>query len=187
MSLADRGRACRFGRFPWRPRRRASRATTYSVRRWFAGRAASFGTRRSTMTASCCPCCFAGRSRDGAGNLTWAAPPGWSSGGFDTDAIVRVAGNFSARREWRRRGGRVAPLPCQLLFKEASIRRPLYHNKNLLMFHSAHQVGTAPITIVLHVNVPVWFGESQRAYYENVLRQKYDLRGVPIKFIVRSR
>jgi GTP-binding protein len=73
------------------------------------------------------------------------------------------------------------------LFKEASIRRPLYHNKNLLMFHSAHQVGTAPITIVLHVNVPLWFGESQRAYYENVLRQKYDLRGVPIKFIVRSR
>ncbi len=73
------------------------------------------------------------------------------------------------------------------LFKEASIRRPLYHNKRLLMFHSAHQVGTAPITIVLHVNYPLWFGESQRAYYENVLRQKYDLRGVPVKFIVRSR
>ncbi len=73
------------------------------------------------------------------------------------------------------------------LFKEASVRRPLYHNKNLLVFHSAHQVGTAPITIVLHVNVPLWFGESQRAYYENVLRQKYDLRGVPVKFIVRSR
>lgn len=73
------------------------------------------------------------------------------------------------------------------LFKEASIRRPLYHNKNLLLFHSAHQVSTAPITIVLHVNVPLWFGESQLAYYEKVLRQKYDLRGVPIKFIVRSR
>ena len=44
------------------------------------------------------------------------------------------------------------------LFKEASVRRPLYHNKNLLMFYSAHQVSTAPITIVLHVNVAnmVW-------------------------------
>lgn len=73
------------------------------------------------------------------------------------------------------------------LFKEASVRRPLYHNKNLLIFHSAHQIDTAPITIVLHVNEPTWFGQSQLAYYEKVLRQKYDLRGVPVKFIVRSR
>lgn len=73
------------------------------------------------------------------------------------------------------------------LFKEASIRRPLYNNKNMLMFYSAHQVSTAPITIVLHVNVPLWFGQSQLAYYEKVLRQEYDLRGVPVKFIVRSR
>lgn len=73
------------------------------------------------------------------------------------------------------------------LFKEASVKRPLYHNKELLLFYSAHQVSTAPITIVLHVNMPLWFGESQLAYYEKVLRQEYDLRGVPIKFIVRSR
>ena len=73
------------------------------------------------------------------------------------------------------------------LFKEASVRRPLYHNKSLLLFYSAHQINTAPITIVLHVNQPTWFGESQLAYYEKVLRQKYDLRGAPIKFIVRSR
>jgi len=73
------------------------------------------------------------------------------------------------------------------LFKEASIKRPLYHKKNLLVFYSAHQIATSPITIVLHVNMPQWFGASQVAYYERVLRQKYDLRGVPIKFIVRSR
>jgi len=73
------------------------------------------------------------------------------------------------------------------LFKEASIRRPLYHNKSLLMFYSAHQVSTAPITILMNVNEPLWFGESQLTYYEKVLRKKFDLRGVPIKFIVRSR
>ena len=73
------------------------------------------------------------------------------------------------------------------LFKEASVRRPLYHNKQLLIFYSAHQISTAPITIVLHVNKPMFFGQSQLAYYENTLRQKYDLRGVPVKFIVRSR
>jgi GTPase len=73
------------------------------------------------------------------------------------------------------------------LFKEASLKRPLYNNKNLLIFYSAHQISTAPITIVMHVNMPLWFGESQIAYFERVLRQEYDLRGVPVKFIVRSR
>jgi GTPase len=73
------------------------------------------------------------------------------------------------------------------LFKEASVRRPLYNKKQLLIFYSAHQVATAPITIALHVNRPIWFGDSQLAYYENVLRQEYDLRGVPVKFIVRPR
>jgi GTP-binding protein len=88
---------------------------------------------------------------------------------------------------WERHSRQFNQNELTQLFKEASVRRPLYHNKRLLIFHSAHQVGTAPITIVLHVNYPLWFGESQRAYYENVLRQKYDLRGAPIKFIVRSR
>lgn len=73
------------------------------------------------------------------------------------------------------------------LFKEASVAKPLYHNKNLLIFFSAHQVSTAPVTIILHVNVPLWFGKSQVAYFERILRSKYDLRGVPIKFIVRPR
>lgn len=88
---------------------------------------------------------------------------------------------------WERHSRQFNQNELTQLFKEASVRRPLYHNKRLLIFHSAHQVGTAPITIVLHVNYPLWFGDSQRAYYENVLRQKYDLRGAPIKFIVRSR
>jgi GTP-binding protein len=88
---------------------------------------------------------------------------------------------------WERHSRQFNQNELTQLFKEASVRRPLYHNKRMLIFHSAHQVGTAPITIVLHVNFPLWFGESQLAYYENVLRQKYDLRGAPIKFIVRSR
>ena len=55
------------------------------------------------------------------------------------------------------------------------------------MFYSAHQVSNAPITILLKVNEPLWFGQSQLAYYESVLRKKFDLTGVPVKFIVRSR
>jgi len=88
---------------------------------------------------------------------------------------------------WDRHSSQFNQNELTQLFKEASVRRPLYHNRNLLMFFSAHQISTAPVTIVLHVNQPTWFGASQLAYYEKVLRQKYDLRGVPVKFIVRSR
>lgn len=93
----------------------------------------------------------------------------------------------AVKEVWERHSRQFNQNELTQLFKEASVRRPLYHNKELLVFYSAHQINTAPITIVLHVNVPLWFGESQLAYYEKVLRQKYDLRGAPIKFIVRSR
>ena len=93
----------------------------------------------------------------------------------------------AVREIWERHSRQFNQNELTQLFKEASVRRPLYHKKELLMFYSAHQISTAPITIVLHVNMPMWFGESQLAYYEKVLRQEYDLRGVPIKFIVRSR
>lgn len=88
---------------------------------------------------------------------------------------------------WERHSQQFDQNTLTQLFKEASIRRPLYHKKQLLIFHSAHQISTAPITIVLHVNMISWFGQSQLAYFEKTLRQKYDLRGVPIKFIVRAR
>jgi len=88
---------------------------------------------------------------------------------------------------WERHSQRFNQNQLTQLFKEASVRRPLYHNKNLLHFYSAHQIATSPITIVMHVNEPRWFGASQLAYYEKVLRKEFDLRGVPIKLIVRSR
>lgn len=88
---------------------------------------------------------------------------------------------------WERHSQQFDQNTLTQLFKEASIQRPLYHNKKLLVFYSAHQLSTAPITILMKVNEPLWFGQSQLAYFEKVLRKKFDLRGVPIKFIVRSR
>jgi GTP-binding protein len=93
----------------------------------------------------------------------------------------------AVKQLWDRYSQQIDQNALTQLFKEASIRKPLYHNKQLLLLHSAHQVGNAPLTIVLHVNVPLWFGQSQLAFYEKILRQKYDLRGTPVKFIVRSR
>ncbi len=93
----------------------------------------------------------------------------------------------TVKEVWERYSRKFNQNELTQLFKEASVRRPLYHNKNLLMFFSAHQINTAPITIVMHVNQPTWFGQSQLAYFEKVLRQEYDLRGVPVKFIVQTR
>lgn len=88
---------------------------------------------------------------------------------------------------WERHSRQFNQNELTQLFKDASIKKPLYNKKQLLIFYSAHQVASAPITIALHVNRPLWFGESQLAYYENILRQKYDLRGAPVKFVVRTR
>lgn len=65
-------------------------------------------------------------------------------------------------------------------------KKPLYHQSELLRIYSAQQLRTAPITIGLTVNEPAWFGPSQLAYFEKVLRSSYDLLGVPVKFLLQK-
>jgi GTP-binding protein len=73
-----------------------------------------------------------------------------------------------------------------MLFKDALHRRQLFHQGNKLIVYKAKQIKTGPITIVLFVNDPTWFGPSQLGYFDNVMRKEYDLEGVPIKFIPRA-
>jgi len=73
-----------------------------------------------------------------------------------------------------------------LLFKKALIERPLYHKTHPLILRSVRQVKSAPITIILIVNEPDWFGPSQRAFFENRLREEYNLKGAPVVFICRK-
>ena len=75
----------------------------------------------------------------------------------------------------------------KLLFKEALIAKPLYHRTSLLMLYGARQIKTNPITIILIVNEPAWFGPSQIMFLENILRAKYNLVGVPVKLLARKR
>ena len=74
-----------------------------------------------------------------------------------------------------------------MFFKEAITRRPLYHNTNPLKIRHARQISTGPITILMIVNEPKWFGRSELMYFENQMRRKYDLVGVPIKFVTRKK
>lgn len=73
------------------------------------------------------------------------------------------------------------------LFKQALERRPLYKSESLLHVYRAQQVKTGPITIALVVNEAKWFGPSQISYFEHVLREHTDLRGVPVRFVIRKK
>ncbi len=70
------------------------------------------------------------------------------------------------------------------LFSDQLSRRPLmYAGKRLQIYH-VRQIKRAPITIALRVNYPDWFGPSQCAFLENIMRDNYDLKGVPVRFKV---
>lgn len=91
------------------------------------------------------------------------------------------------KQVWERYNQTFDGQQLSVTLKEALVRRPLYHKTERLRLYSVKQVGSAPITIVLTVNQPDWFGESQLKYFENVMRQNYDLVGVPIRFVVKKR
>lgn len=70
--------------------------------------------------------------------------------------------------------------------KSALAKTPLYHKTSLLILRKIKQIKSAPLIFVLIVNEPLWFGKSQLAFFENILRKHYDLVGVPVKLIPRK-
>lgn len=72
------------------------------------------------------------------------------------------------------------------LFFEGLHRKPLYKGGEMLRFYRAEQIKTAPITIALYVELPQFFETSQLAYFERMMREKYDLQGVSVKFVPRK-
>jgi len=73
------------------------------------------------------------------------------------------------------------------LFKEALKRKPLFHKTMRLIVKSVAQIARSPITLLLTVNQPLWFGPSQLGFFDNLLRKNFNLRGVPVKFVVRKK
>ena len=72
------------------------------------------------------------------------------------------------------------------LFKKALEKTPLYASSHRLAVRKVKQIRKAPLTFLLIVNEPKWFGDSQLAFFENVMRAHYDLIGVPLTFIPRK-
>ncbi|HEX2978157.1 MAG TPA: ribosome biogenesis GTPase Der [Candidatus Babeliales bacterium] len=91
------------------------------------------------------------------------------------------------KKVWERNTQKLNDLELTQVFKAALERTPLYYQSKLLMLYRAEQVRNAPITVLLYVNEPKWFGQSQVSFFENVMREHFDLVGVPVLFILRKR
>lgn len=72
------------------------------------------------------------------------------------------------------------------LFMTSILKKPLYNKTRLLKLFKVRQIKNAPIIIELVVNEPDWFQESQLKFFENILRNNFDLTGIPVKFIVKK-
>ncbi len=90
------------------------------------------------------------------------------------------------KKVWARHSQTLDDAQLAHLFITSLTKKPLYHKTRLLRIYKVHQLRTAPITIELKVNVPDWFGDSQLAFFENILRSEYDMVGVPVKFVVNK-
>lgn len=90
------------------------------------------------------------------------------------------------KQVWDAYGQRFDDAELKRLFVGNLELTPLVRNQNFLKIIHVKQVGTAPITIVLTVNNADWFGESQLSFFENIMRKKWDLTGVSVRFIART-
>lgn len=86
---------------------------------------------------------------------------------------------------WQRSVQQFSEIEMNSLFKEALFARPLYRNGTRLVLRKARQVAISPITIELYVTDPHYFESSQLAFFENILRSKYNLRSVPVRLVAK--
>jgi GTP-binding protein len=91
------------------------------------------------------------------------------------------------QKVWERMSHTFEPAPLQRLCVEGLMKKPLYAKQKPLILYRVRQVRTAPPTIELLVNESRWFGPSQLSFFENLIRSEYDMKGVPIKFVVKKR
>jgi len=88
---------------------------------------------------------------------------------------------------WQRAQTRFGDEELTRWFKKELEFKPLYHSSELLEVYGVQQVAVSPIAIVLKVNKPEWFGPSQLAFFEGLMRKKYALKSVPLRFFCRHK
>lgn len=87
---------------------------------------------------------------------------------------------------WERHSQRFSDEELTVLFKQALIKTPIYKMQRELRVYKVKQIKSAPITLLMFVNEPLWFEQSQITFFENVMRDHYNLQGVPLRFVIRK-
>lgn len=87
---------------------------------------------------------------------------------------------------WERYNMQISAAELTVVLKDALERTPLFKQMQRLKLFSAKQVGKGPCIIRLNVNDPQMYGDSQRAFFENILRKNYKLKSVPVMFAVKK-
>ncbi|MCB9493448.1 MAG: ribosome biogenesis GTPase Der [Epsilonproteobacteria bacterium] len=98
--------------------------------------------------------------------------------------VSRIYGELAKMRE--RCTQNFNSIQVDELIKAALGRHPLMHNKMKLRVHKVKAIPSHIPTFDMKVNFPEWFGESEIACLENILRKNFDLKGCPISITVHT-
>jgi len=85
---------------------------------------------------------------------------------------------------WQRHSLEFSDDELEDLFVHETRRRPIVRSEQRLYVKRARQVGSAPITIALFVNKPHLCEDEHVSFFENLMRKRYELTGVPVRFII---
>ncbi len=87
---------------------------------------------------------------------------------------------------WQRAQQEFCPEELTHLLLDALRKKPLYRQGTLIKMYRARQVGKVPTRIFLNISCPSrLLGDTQFGFFENTIRKRFDLRGVPVRFVVR--
>ncbi|HBS47835.1 TPA: ribosome biogenesis GTPase Der [Candidatus Dependentiae bacterium] len=96
------------------------------------------------------------------------------------DKVVKALGKI-----WERLKQEMDPVELDELVKNRLKKNPIYKSTVCIEVVKIRQLKAKFPTFSLRINRPKFFQESHLLYIENILREKYDLLGCPVKFIIR--
>jgi GTP-binding protein len=70
--------------------------------------------------------------------------------------------------------------------RDALHKKPLFKSEQPLKVYKAEVIRSAPPTIVIYTQQKTFFGDAQFGFLDKVLRKKFNLLGVPIKWIAKD-
>ncbi len=91
------------------------------------------------------------------------------------------------QKVWQRFNTRFSDRHLTDLFMAALRKTPLFKTTQRLHFYKATQVGAGPVRIELEVRNKELFEDHHKAFFENILRQKENLKSIPIFIYLKEK